>query len=78
MDMSDVRNERDERRQQRGGTRERSQDRRDGAGVSGGNMGAGKSGGEDLGPEKPQHDEGSNRPGTGAGGRDAVDDDPSR
>jgi hypothetical protein len=61
-----------------GGTGPRSQDRRDSAGESGGNMGAGKSGKEDLGAEKPQGDEGSNRPGKGAGGRNAVDDDPTR
>lgn len=61
-----------------GGTGPASQDRRDSAGESGGNMGAGRSGKEDLGSEKPQDDLGSNKPGRGAGGEDAVDDDPTR
>ena len=56
----------------------RGQDRRDSAGESGGNMGAGRSGREDMGSEKPQEDLGSNKPGKGAGGDQAVDDDPSR
>jgi hypothetical protein len=61
-----------------GGQGPRSQDRRDSAGESGGNMGAGKSGKEDLGTEKPQDDRGSNKPDEGAGGQNAVDDDPTR
>jgi hypothetical protein len=68
----------DTREKDTGGSGPRSQDRRDSAGESGGNMGAGKSGKEDLGTEKPQEDRGSNRPNQGAGGKDAVDDDPSR
>jgi hypothetical protein len=58
--------------------KDRSQDRRDSAGESGGNMGAGRSGHEDLGSEKPQDDLGSNKPGKGAGGKQAVDDNPER
>jgi hypothetical protein len=71
--MSDTRDDAES-----GGTGPRSQDRRDSAGESGGNMGAGRSGKEDMGSEKPQHDQGSNEPGKGAGGDDAVDDDPTR
>ncbi|MGB5036226.1 MAG: hypothetical protein WBQ66_06445 [Blastocatellia bacterium] len=56
----------------------KNQDRRDSAGESGGNAGAGRSGHEDLGSEKPQDDLGSNKPGKGAGGDRAVDDDPGR
>jgi hypothetical protein len=56
----------------------RSQDRRDSAGESGGNMGAGRSGREDMGSEKPQDDLGSNEPGKGAGGDRPVDDNPER
>ena len=56
----------------------RDQDRRDSAGESGGNAGAGRSGREDLGSEKPQDDLGSNKPGKGAGGEQAVDDNPGR
>ena len=54
------------------------QDRRASTGTSGGNMGAGRSGREDLGTEKPQHDMGSNRPNKGAGGKRALDDNPQR
>lgn len=54
------------------------QDRRASAGMSGGHMGAGRSGREDLGTEKPQHDMGSNKPNKGAGGKQAVDDNPMR
>lgn len=57
---------------------DKDQDRPDSAGQTGGNAGAGKSGHEDLGSEKPQDDGGSNKPGKGAGGDHPVDDNPER